>query len=523
MTQRQYPVCPSADGPARRPVSFVVVRFCNEIEHNFLASECAASELNEVIEVDNRGNIFFDNLSMAIVHGVARANHELIAIVHEDVKLPDGWQARFERSLEALEAHDGAWGLLGSVGWSKAGGVVGHYSDPHVYINTFSAGCRPFAKVRRLDEQLMIIHRDRKPAFDEHMPGIHNLGRELAAKLGDRGMQTYAIDAPTIHKFKDRFGRIVTEPGGSEKIRDRETLTYRADKACCDDYFSRKRPEWNALRPNPDEFHVPLSSAAKLAQLQRPVILLSRGGSGSRLLSMMVEDAGVFLGNELNRSGDSLEMVVPLYRAIIEKFACHADWQKQQPVARILAAAARMIKDITDSQPWGFKLPESIFVLPELTQTFPQARFVHLIRDPISTCLRRTHMTARLDNHIGRITLPLAYDSMGWPRRKILEDHPAEHAACSVTHQLSLVASLRETSSPQQFFELRFEDIIAHPRHEMSKLCDWLGLDAVGCRIVQCIDPGRANGSAANIPDSVVRQVTNTLAAVRERENYTDT
>src|SRR5438105_15484142 len=47
-------------------------------------------------------------------------------------------------------------------------------------------------------------------------------------------------------------------------------------------------------------------------------IFTGRGGSGTRLLSQLSTDAGVFLGNEVNRSGESVEWVDLVYRMGVE-------------------------------------------------------------------------------------------------------------------------------------------------------------------------------------------------------------
>ena len=54
------------------------------------------------------------------------------------------------------------------------------------------------------------------------------------------------------------------------------------------------------------------SAAEQPAGLDRPVILLGRGGSGTRMLSELALGLGVFLGGALNETGDSLEWVESL-------------------------------------------------------------------------------------------------------------------------------------------------------------------------------------------------------------------
>lgn len=519
-TERVYPDLPDSGPEPSRPISFVVVRYSNEYIHNFLPSHCSENPLNEVIEVDNTSNLYFDNLSRAMSHGVKKTRHDLIAVVHEDVHLVRGWQTRFEQTLAELEEHDDKWGVIGSVGWSMDGTAHGHWSDPYGYCNTLDKTGAPYREVERLDEQILIFHRSRLPGFDSNLPGIHHIGRDLSFGVRKHALKTYALDAPTIHKYKDKNGRSVLNHQSSEKIRDRKSLTYLADKACCDNYIGNKWPVLTNVYHEPEEFAVPLSGAGKLSQLKEPIILLSRGGSGSRLLSNMVSDAGVFLGNELNASGDSIELVIPFYRAITEKYRCNAEWQRQQVVPRIKAAAARMIKNLPEDRAWGFKLPESIFLLPELASAFPGASYLHLLRDPETTCFRRTHMTARLDNHIGRITLAEAYDYFDIHRNKIPDHSPAEHMAYTTLHQLELIEKIVNKTPKHRFFEIRFENIIKSPDNEMLRLCDWLNVDPLPFRSKDTIDIQRANNPSTTYPDIVVEKVKNIVAEIRQRLNY---
>jgi len=487
-----------------------------------MGSECVKNHLNEVITVNNAANLYFDNLSQAIICGIDKAQHDLIVVVHEDVLLVNGWQVRFEQSLMKLEEYDDQWAVLGSVGWSKDGKVRGHWSDPHCYKNTFNKVLPSYCEVERLDEQILIFHRSRLPALDKNLPGIHHIGRDIAAGGRKSGLKAYAIDAPTIHKHRDGNGQLVLRHEESEKIMDRKSLTYQADKYCCDDYIAFKWPELTSLYNGSDEFHIPFSETGKLLQLRRPLILLSRGGSGSRLLSNLVEDTGIFLGNQLNSSGDSMELVVPFYRAIVEKYRCKAKWQRQQTVPRIRASAARMIKNLPEDKAWGFKIPESILLLPELALAFPDAAYVHLVRDPETTCLRRTHMTARLDNHIGRISLPLAYDFFNIDRNQILDDNPAVHMAYTTAHQLELIQGLASRTENLQFIEFRFEDLITWPQDIMNSLCNWLKVERKMFRKADRIDISRANRPKVAYPESVVENVKRILTAIRIRLRYKD-
>jgi len=521
ITARTYPQLPPPKNQPRRPISFVVVRYSDDYLHNILKSECMNNPINELITVDNTSNLYYDNLTEAMAVGISQARHELIAVVHEDVVLPDGWQSWFEVSLEALEMNDSNWGVLGPVGWTDDNKIFGHWSDPHLYVNSFSDSDERFRKVARLDEQFLIFNRARTIELDRDLPGIHHIGRDILLTARQRGMRAYAIDAPTIHKYADQNGNIIPAREDSPKLVERETLTYKADRACCNEYIIHKWPELQIRDYTPPELTLPDMDDAMRHNLDEPIVLLARGGGGSRLLSTLCQDLGMFLGTVLGGAGDSREMVLPIYQGIVEKYACKGNWQKQQIVPRLRAAAAKML--IQHKHPiglWGFKLPESILLLPEIRTAFPQARFIHMVRDPVTTCLRRAHMTARLDNSIGRISLPLAYDYIGRPRERILEDSPALHMAYTTVHQLEIVARHLSDIRLHHRMQIRFEDIIEKPTDCVQQVNSWLGLTREKNTLESAIDSERVQKPTVNYPLDVAEKVKNVLKSLRRDYGY---
>lgn len=521
MDSRTYPKNNVSKKSPDKPISFIVVRFSNEITHNFYCSESIYNTVNEVIEVNNTANLFFDNLSQAILHGIKQASYNLIAIVHEDVLLPPGWQQTVENSLTELEIHDPNWGLLGSIGWDNKGKMTGHCSDPHGYHYHFSEKQPFYEEVERLDEQLLIVHKERLPDFDINLPGIHHIGQDLAFNLKKSGRRTYAIEAPTIHKYADSEGALILQRKESPKIVDRESFTYKADKACCNDYIMKK---WPSLQIN-DIPQSPLtlndSNTEKCQQLSSPIIFLSRGGSGSRLLSLMAQDLGIFTGNNVNISGDCIDLVLPIYQGIVEKYRCNSLWQKEQIVPRLKSACMEMIKDIPVTTKWGFKLPESIFILPEIQEAFPNARYVHFLRDPLTTCLRRTHMTARLDNHIGRITLPLAYQHLKIDCANITNDSSVVKMLYTTIHQLELIENhIYDLKQENKALELRFEQTLLKPQEQMILFSNWLNAPRAHYNLEHTINKDRAATRLSNYSKEIISFSEKALKKTRKYYNY---
>jgi hypothetical protein len=458
---------------ATLPVSFVVVRFSNEYLHNFLRSECAHDQLNEVIAIDNTSNLYFDNLSQAILAGLDRAQNDIIVVVHEDVLLPPGWQPHFEQSLRQLEEHDPLWGVLGSVGWNAEGQFVGHWSDPHQFKNTFSDSQCKFHEAQKLDEQLLIFNRRRIPRLDSNLPGIHFLGEDLKQELSRVGMKCYAVDAPTIHKYADKNGELILSSTQSDKISDRESATYLADEACCNDYLVWKYPHVFPRLERRVKLATP--SANSMLQAARPIIFICKGEQESAVSRKIAQAAGMVTGDESGESSEALLLRMPIYKMIIEKYRCHAHWQKHNTAGTLQYQAACLLGDLPAGACWGIFVPESILVLPELRRVFPDARYVYIQRDPLSSCMGEPHRTACLNNHLGRIALPEAYCALGLQRSSILEGDTLDHMICTTVHQLELVLQHLANVAESGPLVLPFEECINQPSSARERLSRWLG------------------------------------------------
>ncbi|MDQ3289547.1 MAG: sulfotransferase [Pseudomonadota bacterium] len=516
---RALPVlAPRGSRILQRPISFVTVHFSGDIQHNLLASECVATPINELIVVDNRENLFFSTLGAALLHGVEQAQHALVALVHEDVLLLPDWQHAFESALAALEQHDPDWALLGAAGWKSDGTMVGHWSDPRGYCQLMSG--EPFAAVDRIDEHLMILRKSGPLDIDPNLPSIHNIGRDLPKSAALLGLGTYVIDAPTVHKFADAGGRLINGVEDSQKILSRTSLTYLADVACSNAYLRVKRSPNRAVR----------SCDRVSGDDDAPIILLARGGGGSRLLSLLASDCGVHLGNEVSGSGDTMELVQQIYQAVLEEIR-YRDPRLRDTFEVAWRDSIRAMRTRSGgASPWGFKLPELLLLAERLPRLFPAARFVHMVRDPLATCLRRTHMTARTDNHIGQASLIAAYRAAGLGPERILADSPAMHMGLTTRHQIGLVLDTLATLPSERYLELRMEDVLYSPGTAKTTFLSWLRngsaashADApltVGTSLDQAIDLNRIAHPVVRYAPWIAAEVAGELASLRRRLGY---
>lgn len=232
--------------------------------------------------------------------------------------------------------------------------------------------------------------------------------------------------------------------------------------------------------------------------LSEPVIATGRGGSGTRLLSQLLQEHNIFLGNRFNRSEDSVEWADILYELSIQKLMRKLPPQSQwQSDLTSRARDVLSVGKLRTAQRWGWKLPETMLVLPEVTDTFCNAKVIHLVRHPLDACLRRTHVTSRLDNPVGKATLQAAYDWLHW-HHKPEEDEEHIHNAASWAFQVSQVTRLGRVLGSGHYLELRYEDLCQNGQDASNQLAEFLDLSPTTTSISQNVDHNRCRRWKSN-------------------------
>ena len=125
------------------------------------------------------------------------------------------------------------------------------------------------------------------------------------------------------------------------------------------------------------------------AALPPPLIVFNKSHSGSRLLARALAGQGIFMGAAVNESLDALPLVGLVEHLVERHYPDFAGlWSAAEPATADLArlvdatfAAHLATYDRVAAGPWGWKLCESGYILPFLDFLFPDARFVHLVRD----------------------------------------------------------------------------------------------------------------------------------------------
>lgn len=206
--------------------------------------------------------------------------------------------------------------------------------------------------------------------------------------------------------------------------------------------------------------------------LEAPVVVVGSGGSGTRLFADLLRALGVFMGSEINRTSDSVEWVLALYPLAIQ--ALQPEPQGEAAVGQLRSTACAVVSAAPQSAAmhWGWKLPETTLCLAWVLQAFPRARVLHVVRNPLDTCLRRSHVTSRLDKPVGAAVLERAWCELGLAG---CPEDATEHMrnAASWALQVRMTCPALSDLAAEAALTLRLEQFVSAPQDCADVTAGW--------------------------------------------------
>lgn len=198
------------------------------------------------------------------------------------------------------------------------------------------------------------------------------------------------------------------------------------------------------------------------------VTIIGRGHGGTRAVSHTLSESGVYMGAELNRSGD-LVPAEDMYEAcrVMSRHVTHLgglkwDFSKLHTM-RIDPKFRRLVKSYlssvleSDAPNRGWKLPETTLVYPWIVRMFPDIRYIHWTRDPRDSILG------------GHLTDDLARFGVEYEHT----DDVRRMRAISWKYQREIV---KATPPPKHSIDVRFEDFILRQNETLERLEGFLGI-----------------------------------------------
>ncbi len=194
--------------------------------------------------------------------------------------------------------------------------------------------------------------------------------------------------------------------------------------------------------------------------------VIGRGHSGTRMLSQMFYASGVFMGNHISHRGDSLPPQA-MYDAC-ELVADHVRWTGDlswdfsslhaMPIDKRFEELVRTYLQsvlASTSSVRGWKLPETTLAYPWIVRMFPQAKYVHIMRDPRDGLLR-PHRTDDLSE--SNVPGPVIEDEL-------------DRRVASWKYQYDIV---KATPRPACFLSIRYEDLVLDVELTTQRLEEFL-------------------------------------------------
>lgn len=228
---------------------------------------------------------------------------------------------------------------------------------------------------------------------------------------------------------------------------------------------------------------IPSRRAIERLRDESPVVIMTRGHSGSRVLAWALQHAGVALGAiPEKKTGDIQDrrFTRRIKRIAIARLkGADTDRATAVQAASLLRKAVPCKRWIAENNPqhdlaqWGWKFPETCLIGPVVERAFPNARYIHLIRDGRDLAFKE-HLTDDATRPLGKALLTAA---------GALNDPPHLRAAKSWALQERTLREFFQTLPDDRVHRVRFEEMVAEPTRTVARCCDFLGLSMTdACR-----------------------------------------
>ena len=296
--------------------------------------------------------------------------------------------------------------------------------------------------------------------------GIDAAWRLVRRLYADPAFGELAADHP------ERFADFVRVAGEDREFKEAEN--HGADLSpCVDDALAGFAPEpWRralaaASRTGMAAAHGGVAMASETAErlladreFHRPVVICGFHHSGTRLLARQLAALGV--KQRINTYQYEWTYVIQL-NSILEPGCMDpgrlgSGGEDPGLVSPERLAFRMALAGLEPGQTWGFKDPRNGLTAPAWLKAFPEARIVHLLRDPVAT--------------LG--TLPELYDQFV----RLDDQRPTRVRFWMALWEAHVLAAREAMASATAAIEIRFEDLCRDPAGVLGQVRAALGLEA---------------------------------------------
>lgn len=247
-------------------------------------------------------------------------------------------------------------------------------------------------------------------------------------------------------------------------------------------------------------------------QLAEPIVVLGMHRSGTSLVTRLLTDAGIYMGSQLTVNAEA-----PFFQKLNQLVFADvgATWSKVGPIVQAMSSPdfverqAEALKRIllgkntirdffqpelwpADSDlpkaKWGWKDPRTTLTFPVWLRIFPQARFVHVLRNGVDVAISIHRRSCKIQQQwwkwwwyqikgYGSATLDFAYDLDLWEQ------------------YVSFALQEKQRIAPGRYYELHYEALLKDPYTELARLLSFLQIECNESQVMAVAQQVKSGGS----------------------------
>lgn len=237
----------------------------------------------------------------------------------------------------------------------------------------------------------------------------------------------------------------------------------------------------------------------------QPVIIIGMHRSGTSMLSRHLSMLGVNMGARQEKNWES-HHIRRINQLVFRQI--NAAWNHVTPFNNLYASRDHMqaiedlmlsfittrfylshlgildgisaILNINSIKPWGWKDPRNTFTLPMWKSIFPNARIIHIFRNPIDVALslktREQTVGAFIKNDIkSRIKRTIRHGRLGLSNVDMLDPE----CGIQLWEQYVSQADVYKNHYPDTILNICYEDYLTDPERSIKNVAEFLELDVL--------------------------------------------
>lgn len=142
------------------------------------------------------------HLTKDIQECIDKSEADIICIIHDDVRLLEGFYLGLWSSINKLNKDYPNWAIAGVAGATLKDGVIAHIVDRQVVLGEYISS--PI-QVETIDEVLVVINKKSGLKLDENIKTHHLWATDLCLQAKTKGYGCYIIEALIHHNSNNNY------------------------------------------------------------------------------------------------------------------------------------------------------------------------------------------------------------------------------------------------------------------------------------------------------------------------------